>query len=89
MAQLVLCGGLIPVTGRAVVSQLSWAVPARWGYAATAATVDLRRISPATQPDDLWRHAPGPWLLAVAILACCVATTTVLVAARVSRIERS
>ncbi|HEV7657895.1 MAG TPA: ABC transporter permease [Mycobacteriales bacterium] len=89
MALLVLCGGLIPITGRVGVSQLSWLVPARWGYAAGAATADLRRISPGSPADALWRHAPGPWLLSIAILATCVAGATALVAVRLSRIERS
>ena len=47
MLQLVLAGGLIPVTGRMFLDQLSWAVPARWGYAASAATVNLRSWCPA------------------------------------------
>jgi ABC transport system ATP-binding/permease protein len=89
MAQLVLCGGLIPVTGRTVVSQLSWFLPARWGYAAAAATVDLRALSPGTQPDALWRHAPGPWLLSVTVLLVSAVGLTLLVRVRLSRIHRS
>jgi len=38
MTQLVLCGGLVPVSGRAVLEQLSWLAPARLGYAAMAST---------------------------------------------------
>jgi ABC-type multidrug transport system ATPase subunit/pSer/pThr/pTyr-binding forkhead associated (FHA) protein len=38
MAQLVLCGGLVPVDGRAGLEQVAWLMPARWGYAAAAAT---------------------------------------------------
>jgi ABC transport system ATP-binding/permease protein len=89
MAQLVLCGGLIPVTGRAVVSQLSWIVPARWGYAAAAATVDLRRLSPATVSDGLWRHAVGPWLLSVGLLLAVAVGLTGLVSVRLTRMQRS
>ena len=37
MAQLLLTGGLFPVKGRAVLEQLSWLSPARWGFAAGAA----------------------------------------------------
>ena len=40
MAQLVLCGGMVPVTGRLGLDQLSLVMPARWGYAAAASTVD-------------------------------------------------
>ena len=45
MAQLVLCGGLFEVVGRQGVEQLSWAAPSRWGYAAAAASVDLRSLA--------------------------------------------
>jgi hypothetical protein len=47
MIQIVLCGGLIPVTGRVGLDQLSWLLPTRWGFAATASTVDLRAIAPS------------------------------------------
>src|SRR5205807_10037208 len=33
MVSMVLAGGLIPVTGRLVLDQLSWLLPARWGFA--------------------------------------------------------
>ncbi len=46
MLQLVLCGGMVPVTDRIGLDQMSWAVPSRWGYAAQASTVDLWTIEP-------------------------------------------
>jgi ABC-type multidrug transport system ATPase subunit/ABC-type multidrug transport system permease subunit len=65
MAQLVFCGGLVPVAGRAVLEQLSWLLPARWGLAAAASTVDLPFLSPPTpgsgSPDDLWTHDLATW----------------------------
>ena len=88
MAQLVLCGGLIPVTGRPVVSQLSWAAPARWGYAAGAATVNLRVVSPGVPADRLWTHSPGWWLLSVAVLLALTVGGAALVAFRVRRLDR-
>ncbi|WP_158563972.1 ATP-binding cassette domain-containing protein [Jiangella anatolica] len=69
MAQLVLCGGLIEVTGQAVVSQLSWLVPARWGYAAAASTVDVTDLVPNAPDDVLWSHNPAAWLGALLALA--------------------
>ena len=50
MLQLVLCGGLVPITNRVGLDQLSWAMPSRWGYAAQASTVDLWTIEPAPSP---------------------------------------
>ena len=70
MLQLVFSGGLIPVTNRAGLAQASWLVPSRWGFAATASTVDLRSVSPLAPLDEtLWNHAPGWWLLDMAMLA--------------------
>ena len=64
MLSMVFCGGLIPVTGRPVLDQLSWVIPARWGFAATASTTDLRTIAPlAPQNETLWSHDPSWWLL--------------------------
>nr|WP_250649177.1 MULTISPECIES: ATP-binding cassette domain-containing protein [unclassified Actinomyces] len=60
MAQLVLAGGVIPVAGRAVFEQLAWVMPARWGYALTASTVDMNAIVPY-RADDLWEHSLAQW----------------------------
>jgi ABC-type multidrug transport system ATPase subunit len=69
MAQLVMCGGLIPVTGRIGLEQFSVVFPARWGYAAGASTVDLRTIDAVADQDILWVHAPEQWMLAALVLA--------------------
>jgi ABC-type multidrug transport system ATPase subunit len=64
MLSIVFCGGMIPVTGRLVLDQLSWAIPARWGFAASASTADLHTIAPLLQTNDtLWSHHAGWWLL--------------------------
>jgi hypothetical protein len=70
MLQLVLAGGMIPVTDRIVLDQLSWAVPARWGYAASAATVNLRELVPGSlSPEDShWTHSRDAWLFDMAML---------------------
>jgi ABC-type transport system involved in multi-copper enzyme maturation permease subunit len=71
MLQLVLAGGMIPVTDRLVLDQLSWAIPARWGYAASAATVNLRELVPGSiSPEDShWTHSSTAWLFDMAMLA--------------------
>ncbi len=70
MLQLVLAGGLIPVTGRIFLDQLSWLVPARWGYAASAATVNVDALVPGTlvPHDSHWQHTRGAWLFDMAML---------------------
>ena len=71
MLQLVLAGGLIPVTGRIFLDQLSWAMPSRWGYAASASTVNLRVLVPGTlsPKDSHWLHTRSAWLLDMGMLA--------------------
>jgi hypothetical protein len=71
MAQLVLCGGMVPVTDRMLLDQLSWVMPARWGYAAAASTVDVRHLVPASliPQDRLWLHTRQAWLFDMAMLA--------------------
>ncbi len=75
MSQLVFQGGMIPVTGRLVLDQLSWFTPARWGFALTASTIDLIRLvpGPLTPQDSHWKHEPGTWWFNMAMLGCiCV-----------------
>jgi hypothetical protein len=70
MLSIVFSGGLIPVTGRIVLDQLSWLLPARWGFAASASTVDLRAVAPLTPRNEvLWTHARNWWLLDMGMLA--------------------
>ncbi|VAZ91247.1 ABC transporter ATP-binding/permease protein [Mycobacterium pseudokansasii] len=70
MAQLVFSSGIIPVTNRVVLDQLSWLTPARWGFAASASTVDLNTVqpSPFSPKDSHWHHTTGAWLLDMAML---------------------
>ncbi len=68
MVSMVLAGGLIPVTGRLLLDQASWLVPARWGFAAAASTVDLNNIDAALPADRLWRHVRSAWLLDMGML---------------------
>lgn len=79
MSQLVFSGGMIPVTDRIVLDQMSWFTPARWGFAASASTIDLIRLvpGPLTPNDRHWDHTSGRWLFDMAMLALiCVGYTT-------------
>jgi ABC-type multidrug transport system ATPase subunit len=70
MSQLVFSGGLIPVTGRLGLDQLSWVTPARWGFGATASTVGVTdMVKPPIMPDDShWKHTSDAWLFDMAML---------------------
>lgn len=79
MSQLVFSGGMIPVTGRLVLDQLSWFTPARWGFAASASTVDLIKLvpGPLTPKDRHWEHTAGAWWFDMAMLgALCLGYLT-------------
>jgi ABC transport system ATP-binding/permease protein len=87
MAQLVLCGGMIPVTDRPVLEQLAWLAPARWGYAAGASTVDVRSHVPGVPAEPLWLHEPLWWLLSTGVLLAMTVPLAVLLVRRVSRLR--
>lgn len=68
MVQIVLAGGMVSMTDRAI-DPLSWLSPSRWGLAATASTADLTEIVPLIPQDALWRHSASVWLADVGMLA--------------------
>jgi ABC transport system ATP-binding/permease protein len=43
--QVVMTGGVFPLAGKAGLEQVAWLAPSRWGFAATASTVNLNVIS--------------------------------------------
>jgi len=68
MTQLVLCGGLIPVSGRVPLEQLAFLAPARWGFAAAAASTDMLARLPAPQQDALWEAHADVWIFSLLVL---------------------
>jgi ABC-type multidrug transport system ATPase subunit len=70
MSQLVFSGGMVPVTNRVVLDQMSWFTPARWGFAASASTVDLinQVPGPLTPKDRWWKHQASSWWFDMAML---------------------
>ena len=73
MVSMVLAGGLIPVTGRLVLNQLSWLVPGRWGFAASASSVNLSNVEAGLPVDRLWRHVASAWLQDTGMLVALAA----------------
>jgi ABC transport system ATP-binding/permease protein len=63
MLQIVLTGGVIPITGKVGVEQLAWISPSRWGFGAVASTASLNLLQPGQQPDPLWNHSAHTWAL--------------------------
>ena len=86
MVQLILCGGLFAVSDRVLLDQLSWLVPARWGFSMTAATTGLGDIVRGTV-DPAWRHAAGTWLSDLALLGATALATAILVVLSLARLD--
>jgi ABC transport system ATP-binding/permease protein len=71
MIQVILSGGVISLAGKPGLSELAWISPSRWGFGATASTVNLNVITPQVPgnfTDPLWRHSSETWLRDMGIL---------------------
>ncbi|SPM41883.1 transmembrane ABC transporter ATP-binding protein [Mycobacterium numidiamassiliense] len=62
LASLLFAGGLLTLVGTWGYDQISWFVPAQWGFAASASTVDLRRVDPQAADVGMWAHYVGWWI---------------------------
>jgi ABC-type multidrug transport system ATPase subunit len=94
MGQLVFSGGLTSMSGRLGLQQVSFLVPARWGFAALASTDDLNNVSrlgDATlgtdPPDRLWEHRAGTWLLDILLAVVIAVVALALTSLMLRRIE--
>jgi ABC-type multidrug transport system ATPase subunit len=70
VVQLVFTGALFAVHGTLGVEQVAWLMPSRWALAGVGTTTDLNTLSasPDSEPDPIWKHEAGYWLLDVAML---------------------
>ncbi len=68
LISVVFSGALFPIAGKFGLEQVSWFVPARWGLAALASTVDVPAVNLLATSDDSWTHSTGRWLFDGAVL---------------------
>jgi ABC-type multidrug transport system ATPase subunit len=68
LASLLFAGGLLPLVGKWVFDQISWFVPAQWGFAASASTVNLRRVDTLAPANAMWTHYAGWWVFDMLML---------------------
>jgi hypothetical protein len=68
LASLFFAGGLITLVGTWVYDQISWFVPAQWGFAASASTVNLRRVDARAADVQMWTHYVGWWVFDMVML---------------------
>ncbi|RDH09258.1 ABC transporter permease, partial [Tsukamurella pulmonis] len=95
ISQLVMSGGLFGLHGRPGLEQLSWLFPSRWGFAASASTIDLQKVTAVTDPvsgrpmpsstDPLWDSTPAQWGISIGVLAVMAAVLWVATRMRIAR----
>jgi ABC transport system ATP-binding/permease protein len=68
LISVVFAGAMFPIDGRFGLEQIAWVVPSRWGFAASASTVDVPTVNQLATADDSWKHSTGRWLIDMAIL---------------------
>ncbi|QLL10322.1 ABC transporter permease [Mycobacterium vicinigordonae] len=73
LASLLFAGGLVSLVGTWGYDQVSWFVPAQWGFAAAASTVDLRRADKLAEQNAVWTHYSGWWVFDMLVLAALAA----------------
>jgi len=94
MAQLVLSGGLINMSGKNGLGQVSWLIPARWTFGALASTDDLNIVGKlgdqrigTDPPDTLWDHNAATWLLDIGVAVALGVVLLYLTTVMLRRIE--
>ena len=68
LASLLFAGGPITLVGTWGYDQISWFIPAQWGFAASAATVDLRRVDALAANAQMWTRYVGWWMFDMVML---------------------
>jgi ABC-type multidrug transport system ATPase subunit/ABC-type multidrug transport system permease subunit len=80
LASLLFDGSLVQLVSKWGFQQVSWFVPAQWGFAASASTVDLRRVDALAANAETWTHYSGWWVfdMVTLLLFGAIATGFVL-----------
>jgi ABC transport system ATP-binding/permease protein len=88
MVQVILSGGALSLSGKAVLKQLAWLAPARWGFGAVASTSNLNLIGPsaASFTHPLWNHTANTWLRDIGLTIALAVIYALLTWGRLRRI---
>jgi hypothetical protein len=68
LASLLFAGGMLPLVGKWGFDQVSWLIPAQWGFAASASTADLRKVDTMAANNAMWTHYVGWWVFDMLML---------------------
>ncbi|MDF2979761.1 MAG: transporter, ATP-binding component, partial [Actinomycetospora sp.] len=91
MLQFILSSALLQIGGSPVLAQLSWLVPARWGFALGASTIGIPSgpglPTPYREADPLWDHDALTWVLDLGALVGLTVLFAVLTSLLLRRVE--
>ncbi|OBF08036.1 ABC transporter [Mycobacterium sp. ACS4054] len=68
LVSALLNGSLVQLASKWGFQQISCFVPAQWGFAASASTVNLRRVDPLAANSEVWTHYSGWWVFDMTML---------------------
>ena len=68
LASALFNGSLVQLVSTWGFQEISWFVPARWGFAASASTVNLRRVDALAADAQTWTHYSGWWVFDMTLL---------------------
>jgi ABC transport system ATP-binding/permease protein len=68
LASVLFNGSLVQLVSKWGFQQISWFVPAQWGFAASASTADLRRVDALAANAEMWTHYSGWWVFDMIML---------------------
>jgi ABC transport system ATP-binding/permease protein len=68
LASALFNGSLVQLVSNWGFQQISWFVPAQWGFAASASTVNLRRVDALAADSEVWTHYSGWWVFDMTML---------------------
>jgi ABC transport system ATP-binding/permease protein len=88
LASLLFAGGLVTLVGTWGFDQISWFIPAQWGFAASGSTVDLHRVDALAANAAMWTHYSGWWVFDMVMLLVLGAMWAVFVLYRLRPPER-
>jgi ABC transport system ATP-binding/permease protein len=88
LASVLFNGSLVQLVSKWGFQQISWFVPAQWGFAASASTVDLRRVDALAANAEMWTHYSGWWVFDMIMLIAFGVVATGFVLYRLRPPER-
>ncbi|WP_245843319.1 ABC transporter ATP-binding protein/permease, partial [Mycolicibacterium vulneris] len=68
LASALFNGSLVQLVSVLGLQQISWFVPAQWGFAAAASTANLRRVDSLAADAVTWTHYSGWWVFDMGML---------------------